>query len=120
MGGGGGEQWITSPTVLMHFFTTIAIGESITATQCIAHVCSNLTKFNCGLQWRRNALFAMCFFYLLFLFLNIHCSISSGISLRAVNTNFYGCYCAIFMVAIVQSANSIIRRINVVRLMEQN
>lgn len=30
---GRGEQWITSPTVLMHFFTMIAIGESIIATQ---------------------------------------------------------------------------------------
>lgn len=47
----GKGGWITSPTALMHFSTTVAIGESIIVTQ---RVCSCVFEFNkirnCGLQ----------------------------------------------------------------------
>jgi len=57
------------------------------ASQSLHHsVCSCAFEFNkirnCGLQWRRNALFAQCVFLcFFFLFLNVYCSISSDISL---------------------------------------
>lgn len=85
-------------------------------------MCLNLTKyvtvwFAVATKYAfRNVFFSTLFFILECMY--VHCSISSDISLRAVNTNFYGYYCAIFMVAIVQSPNSIICRINMARLME--
>lgn len=87
-------------------------------TARVVGVCLNLTKYVTVVCNGDEMRFSQCVFLYFFLFLHVHCSISSGISLRAVNTNFYSCYCAIFIVAIVQSPNSIIRRINVTRLME--
>jgi len=81
---------------------------------CVFEFSKNTVVCN-GDEMRFSQCVFLCFF---FLFLDVHCSISPGISLRAVNMNFYGCYCTIFMVAIVQSPNSIIRGINVARLME--
>lgn len=82
-------------------FATIAIGESIMLTRSPSRICaySNLTKCVCAVYNSDQMRFYNMFFFLRFrfFFLNVHRSISFAISLRAVNMNFYGCYCAIFM-----------------------
>lgn len=58
-------------------------------TKCVTVVCN-------GDEMR----FSQCVFLSFFFIFECILFNLSGISLRTVNTNFYGCYCAIFMVAI--------------------
>lgn len=83
-----------------------------------AHVCSNLTKYVTVVCNGDEMRFSQCVFPRFLFFIFERTLFNFIWYFVAVNTNFYGCYCTIFMVTIVQSPNSIIRRINVARLME--